>query len=76
MSLDFILTLCGMAACAVLAVVANWRAGLPWNDAKPRILPWRLILIFSGFVFVVLLVHLVNLAGVETGPEQSPFGRR
>lgn len=74
--LDWILTLGGLVAFAVLAVVANWRAGLPWDDAKPRVLPWRLILIFSGFVCVVLLVHLVNLAGVQTGPEQSPFGRR
>ena len=76
MSLDFIFTVTAMICSVMLAIVANWRAGLPWNDAKPRILPWRLILIFSGFVFVVLLIHLVNLAGVETGPEQSPFGRR
>lgn len=73
--IDWILTLGGMLAMAVLGFVANWRAGLPWDDLKPRIVPWRIVLIFSGFVFVVLLVHLVNLAGVETGPEKSVFGR-
>lgn len=73
--LDWILTISGLICAAGLCVIANWRAGLPWNDAKPRIVPWRLVLIFSGFVFVVLLVHVANLVGVETGPENSPFSR-
>lgn len=73
--LDWILTIGGLIGFAALGVIANWRAGLPWNDAKPRILPWRLILIFSGFCFFVLVVHLVNLAGIETGPENAMFGR-
>lgn len=42
---------------------------------KPRRLPWRFIMILSGFLVVVTLVHLVNLLGVETGPDKSPFGR-
>lgn len=73
--LDWILTVGGMVAAVILGIVANWRAGLPWDDMHPRIVPWRLVLIFSGFVFIVLLVHLVNLLGVETGPDKSPFGR-
>lgn len=73
--LDWILTLCALLGFAVLGIVANWRAGLPWNDAKPRIVPWRFVIILSGFATVVLLVHLVNLAGVQTGPKNSPFGR-
>lgn len=73
--LDLILTLTGLVGAVALGVIANWRAGLPWNDLKPRRVPWRLVLIFTVFVFVLLLVHLVNLAGVETGPENSPFGR-
>ena len=73
--LDWILTISGLIGFVVLGLVANWRAGLPWNDAKPRILPWRLILILCGFCFFVLVVHLVNLFGIETGPENSMFGR-
>ena len=73
--LDWILTLSGLVASAILGIVANWRAGLPWNDSKPRIVPWRPVIVLSGFLFVVLLVHVVNLVGVETGPENSPFGR-
>lgn len=72
---DWILTISGLIALIVLAVIANYRAGLPWNDAKPRIVPWKLVLVFSGFAFFVLVVHLVNLVGIETGPENSMFGR-
>ena len=73
--LDIILTLSGLVGMLVLGLVANWRAGLPWNDLKPRRVPWRLVLILAAFGFVILLVHLVNLAGLETGPDKSPFGR-
>lgn len=73
--LDLILTLTGLVGALGLGIVANWRAGLPWNDLKPRRVPWRFVIILSGFVFMILLVHLVNLAGVETGPENSPFSR-
>lgn len=73
--LDLILTLAGLVSMLVLGIVANWRAGLPWNDLKPRRVPWGLVMIFAGFGFVILLVHLVNLAGLETGPENSPFSR-
>jgi len=65
-----------LLATAGLAVYANWKAGQPWDDLRPRIVPWRLVLILSGFVLILILVHLVNLAGLETGPDKSPFGRR
>lgn len=73
--LDWIVSLLLLLATAALAVYANWKAGQPWNDLRPRIVPWRLVLILSGFVLILILVHLVNLAGLETGPDKSPFGR-
>ena len=73
--LDLYLTLAGLVGMLALCVLANWRAGLPWNDLKPRRVPWRLVLILAAFGVVILLVHLVNLAGLETGPDKSPFGR-
>lgn len=72
---DFIVTGAALAVCLILGLVANWKAGQPWNDAKPRVLPWRLIMIFSVFGFVLALVHMLNLAGFETGPEHGLFGR-
>lgn len=76
MTLDWVLTFAGLCFSGGLCVIANWRAGLPWNESKPRIVPWRLVLIFSGFLFFLFFVHLVNLLGVDTGPDKSPFGRR
>lgn len=73
--LDWILTTVALAATAGLALFANWKAGQPWDDLRPRLLPWRLILIFAVFAFLLAAVHLANLFGIETGPEHSPFGR-
>ena len=73
--LDLILTLSGMIGFVALGVIANKRAALPRNDERPSRIPWSLVIILSAFCFVVLFVHLINIAGVETGPDKSPFGR-
>ncbi|MEL6244983.1 MAG: hypothetical protein AAFQ85_06505 [Pseudomonadota bacterium] len=73
--LDWIISLSLLVAACGLAVLANWKAGQPWDDLKPRVIPWRLLLIASAFAAIIILVHIANLAGVETGPENSPFGR-
>jgi hypothetical protein len=39
----------------------------PRHDINPRLLPTTPILIASGFIALLALVHLVNLAGVHTG---------
>jgi len=44
-------------------------------DQRPHKLPWGLILIFCGFALFMILVHLLNLLGLETGPEHSPMMR-
>ncbi|MEM0986415.1 MAG: hypothetical protein AAGJ32_09225 [Pseudomonadota bacterium] len=72
---DWILSLGFLATTIGLAVFANRKAGQPWDDLKPRLIPWRLVLIASSFCAIIILVHIANLAGVETGPENSPFRR-
>ena len=69
------LTIGAILLVLALAVFANWKAGQPWNDLKPRVIPWRLVLIASGFLLMLLIVHLLNVLGLETGSENSPFGR-
>ena len=64
-----------MAGLLVLAYVANKKAGEPRNDERPSRIKWPFVLILTGFCFVVLFVHLINIAGIETGPDKSPFGR-
>ena len=75
MSLDLIISLAALAACIAFGIFANWKAAQPWDDMKPRKLPWRFFIIVAGFGAFLTIVHLVNLAGVETGPENSPFGK-
>jgi hypothetical protein len=42
-------------------------ASRPADPMRPRMLPWRPIMILVGFIVLVGAVHLVNLMGVETG---------
>ncbi len=73
--MDLAMTLAGLGAFAGLSVLANWQSGRKWHGERPRIVPWRTVLVLSAFCLVVLLVHLLNLFGVETGPENRPSGR-
>lgn len=73
--LDWILTLTALAGSVLLALIANWKAAQPWDDLKPRVVPWRLVMLLAAFAGILAFVHLINLAGVETGPEHSMFGR-
>ncbi len=73
--LDWIITLFSLGGCIVLAVFANWKAAQPWDDLKPRVVPWRMVMLLAAFAGILALVHLINLAGGETGPEHSIFGR-
>jgi len=68
-------TIIGLVVSVGLCVLANWRAGRPREDMKVWVVPWRLILIFSGFVCFLFVVNAVNLMGLETGRDQSPFRR-
>ena len=71
--LHWILTTALLLSCIALALFANHRASKPWDDLKPRVVPWRLVMIFSVFVGFLTVVHMVNLAGIETGRENAPF---
>lgn len=74
--LHWIITLSIMLGFAALGVFAHRKLGTVRKvDQRPHQLPWGLIMI--GCVFVVFLgvVHIMNLLGVETGPDKGPFAR-
>lgn len=66
--MDVIPTLIIAAVLAALTVLAAWRGSRPPNLIKgPRMMPWRMIMLFSGAGTMLMVVHLVNLAGITTG---------
>jgi hypothetical protein len=65
--MGLITTSCLLGLSAMLFAVASWRAAKPADPLKPRLAPWRALIIFSGAFSMLLIVHLFNLMGVETG---------
>lgn len=62
-------TLAITAAFTGLAAFAGWRGARPPDLVKgPRMMPWRLIMLTSASVVILLLVHLASLTGVYTPP--------
>ena len=58
------LTLSLMIATAVLGGYAGWRGAQPVNLARPRLVPWRFIMLLAGALVFLLLIHLGALLGV------------
>ncbi len=59
-------TLAAMAAFIALTLFAGWRGSRPPDLLKgPRMMPWRLIMVTSAAVVLVLLVHLASLLGLH-----------
>ena len=59
------LTLALVVAVTALVIFAGWRGALPWEPTKGvRMIPWRLIMVMSGAVLMVLLIHLATLLGM------------
>lgn len=66
--MDAALTLWLLAASAAVAGLCGWRGARPADPARgPRLIPWRLLMLFSACGAVLLLVHLLNLLGLHTG---------
>lgn len=67
-AMNLTLTLALLAGLLALGTFAGWRGARPPNLSKgPRMIPWRLIMVTTVAVALLVLVHLVNLMGVTTG---------
>lgn len=62
-------TTLGLIAVFILAAgLFGWRGAQPLNIQKgPRLVPWRPLMAASTTAAIILIVHLVNLLGVNTG---------
>jgi hypothetical protein len=62
------LTLWLTAGLIVLAVAAGWRGARPPDPLRgPRLVPWRMLMALLALCALVLVVHVVNLLGLQTG---------
>lgn len=58
------LTLWLLAVALVVGVFAGWRGARPVDLSRPRMVPWRFLMLLCGALAFLLLVHLGALAGV------------
>ncbi len=66
--MDFRITLGLIVALVLAGAFCGWRGALPSQPAKGvRMVPWRPLMVVCATGVLILLVHLANLAGVQTG---------
>ena len=73
---DLIISIAALLVFIGICVFASHRAGQPYNIEKPDRVPWKLVLILSGFLAAMVFVHMINLFGYETGVDKGLLGRR
>lgn len=73
--LDWIITACVAAVLVALGLYAHSKQGtVRQKDQRPHQVPWGLIMIGCVFGLFLVVVHVLNIIGVETGPEHGLFG--
>jgi hypothetical protein len=69
--MDWTSTFIILGLSAGLFVLSSWRAARPTEFGKVRMIPWTSLILVSGMIAIFMLVHLVNLAGIQTGRPQA-----
>jgi hypothetical protein len=64
---NFIITLLVFLAAASMIGWVIWRDKKPRDSLSPGLVPTLPVMMFSGIVALLALVHLVNLFGIHTG---------
>lgn len=58
------LTLALLAAALIVGLFSGWRGARPSDFLRPRMVPWRFIMLLSAALAFLLLIHLGTLFGV------------
>ncbi len=54
-------------AALIAAVFCGWRGALPPDPRRGvRLVPWRFLMLLSGALLVLILVHLAGLLGLHS----------
>ena len=74
--LDWFISI-GLIVCmGTLGIYAHSKLGtVRKKDQRPHQIPWGLVMVGCVFALFLIVVHMMNLIGVETGPEHGMFGR-
>ena len=59
------LTLSLLAGALIVAGFSGWMGARPSDFLKPRMVPWRFIMLLAGALAFLLLIHLGTLAGLR-----------
>lgn len=58
------LTLSLLAGALIVAIFSGWRGARPSDFLRPRMIPWRFIMLLAGALVFLLVIHLGTLLGV------------
>ena len=73
--MELTVTLSVAGAALLFTAFAAWKSGRPRKDSlNPGWISWRLVVVISGAVVVLAVVHALNLAGFHTGANQPAYG--
>jgi len=61
------LTIALLVLSVAVSILARFMSNRPVQPGRARLVPWNVILIFAGAFAILMVAHLVNLAGIETG---------
>lgn len=64
-----------IVALTALIAWANYRMGRIRKDGRPNQVPWGMVMVLCALGIFIMIVHLMNIAGFQTGPEHSLLGR-
>lgn len=64
---DLILSFVVLFICIGLGALSYYQANKPWTKMTPRMVPWMPIMLGCAATGLMVIVHLANLLGFETG---------
>lgn len=65
--LDLILTLVVLVAAIAVFVIGSRIAERPADPTRPRLLPWRPVILTAGVLGLLAVVHVFSLIAVANG---------
>jgi hypothetical protein len=66
--MDWTITLAVTLALAALTALFGWAGSRPPNLHRgPRLVPYRFLMMMSAVGVMLMVVHMLNLAGMKTG---------